>query len=150
MKIEKPNKQQIKELAKIYKDIFPLHNIFEKSEKEIVEYLEPLSNDILIAVEDNKVIGGLLVSIKKSNPKHIRARFRHIAVAKGYRDKGIGSALLKAAEEKVAKGKVEIKVSESEADAIEFYKKNGYELEGELKAHYRPNELCYILGKVLD
>jgi len=149
MKIRKASTEELKELAKLYKEAFPVHNIFQRTEKEVFNYLETLSGEILVAVEGKKILGGLALVYELSTPEHKRARLKHIAVAKDAQRKGIGSKLLKEAEKLVEKGKIEIHASENEKEALEFYKKNGYEVEGELKSHYRPNETCYILGKVI-
>ncbi len=150
MEIRTAKQEDLNELAKIYKDTFKTHNIFSKSEEEIVKYLENIEGELLIAVEDNQVIGGILVKIDYSTEDHKRSRLKHIAVKKEFQDKRIGSALLKTAENMIITGKIEIHVSELEKESLKFYKFHGYKVEGELKSHYRPNEKCYILGKVLE
>ncbi len=147
--IKKPDTEEIKQLIKVYKEVFPVHNIFQKPEEEIFNYLETASGELLVAIEDDKVTGGLWIVYEEQLPDFTRARIKHLAVAKDYQGKGVGSVLLKEAEKISKKGKIEIHVSENEKDALEFYKKNGYEIEGELKSHYRPGETCYILGKVI-
>ena len=150
MEIRKAEKQELKELIPIYKDVFKKHNIFKKPDQEVQKYLEAAKGIFLVAVEYEKIVGGLLIVIELSNPRHKRTRFKHIAVAEGYRDKGIGSALLKAAEKLTRTGKVEIHLSENEKDALNYYKKNGYKIEGKLSSHYRLGEICYILGKEVE
>ena len=147
--IKKPNEKEIEQLVSVYKEAFPVHNLFQKSEEEVTDYLKTVSGEFLVAVEDGKVVGGALVVINKPNPDHTLGKIKHIAVAKDYQHKGIGTELLKEAEKIIGKGKVEIHVSENEKVALEFYKSNGYEVEGELKSHYRMGETCYILGKVI-
>jgi len=61
----------------------------------------------------------------------------------------IMAELIKAAEEEVGKGKIEIKIAESEKVGPSFFKKLGYKVEGKLNSHYRQGELCYILGRVI-
>ncbi|MBW2995943.1 GNAT family N-acetyltransferase [Candidatus Woesearchaeota archaeon] len=152
MKIDKPNTEELKQLVKIYKEVFEIHNIFQKPEDEVVSYLETVGveGELLVAVEDDRVAGGLLVTYEEQIPGHTRARVKHLAVTKDFQSKGVGSELLKKADEIVGKGKIEIHVSENEKNALDFYKRNGYEVEGQLKSHYRPGEKCYILGKVLE
>ena len=43
--------------------------------------------------------------------------------------------------------KIEISIAESEKTTINFYKRLGFEIEGELKSHYRFNESVTCLGK---
>ena len=152
MNIHRANTEELKKLIPIYKKAFPVHNVFTKSDEEIFKYMETADGDFLVAVEDEETLGGLLIAVELETPEHKRARFKHVAVAEGYQGKGIGSALLKQAEKIVGMGKIEIHVAEgiSEPETEEFYKKNGYEIEGELKSHYRPGEICYIMGKVLE
>ena len=147
--IKKPDTEELKQLVKMYKESFPVHNVFQKPEDEVINYLETVEGELLVAVEDDKVVGGVLVVIKKPNPDHTLARIKHIAVAKEHQHKGVGSELLKEAEKMIGKGKVEIHMAEAVGEPLEFYTKNGYEVEGELKSHYRPGEKCTVLGKVL-
>ena len=44
-------------------------------------------------------------------------------------------------------GKIEIHVSENEKDALPFYEKMGYAIQGELPDHYRMDEICFILER---
>lgn len=149
MEIRTAQKQDLEKLAKLYKDTFKVHNIFQKPVKDIIQYLENAEGELIIALENNEVIGGILVKIGNSTEGHKRSRLKHIAIKKEFQNKGAGSALLKTAENMIVTGKVEIHVAELEKDAVEFYKKNGYNVEKELESHYRTGETCYILGKVL-
>ncbi|MBD3354389.1 GNAT family N-acetyltransferase [Candidatus Woesearchaeota archaeon] len=149
MKIIKPDTNQIKELIKIYKEVFPAHNIFQKKpENEIFNYLKT-AGDIYAAVKDNNVVGGMLIVVELENPEFKRSRIKHVAVAKEFQDKGIGSEMLKKAEEIIGRGKIEIHMAQAVGEPLEFYTKNGYKVEGKLKSHYRPGEKCTILGKVI-
>lgn len=152
VKIRKASKKDLKQLAAIYKTSFKVHNIFSKSIKEIIHYLDKLSKEaaILVAERDNKVVGGIVIELSPQTPKHTLATFKHIAVHAGHRGRDIGTMLIKSAEKEVGKGKVEIKVSENEKNAIRFYRKIGFKVEGKLKSHYRPRETCYVMGKVLE
>ncbi|MBW2993350.1 GNAT family N-acetyltransferase [Candidatus Woesearchaeota archaeon] len=149
MKIKKIKKQDLGPLIAIWKEVFSVHNIFNKSEEEILKYLKKAKGKILAAYEDDKIVGGCALFVCPQTKEHNLARIKHIAVAKEFQGKDIGSALLKKCERIVKKGKVEIHVAEHEKDAVEFYEKNGYAKEGELKSHYREGEICYILGKVI-
>ena len=57
--------------------------------------------------------------------------------------------MLQEAESRVRKAAetVKIELTLAENEEIEFYKNNGYVVEGELKDHYRVGEVCFILGK---
>lgn len=140
-------KQRLNELIPLYKGAFTVHNIFTKDDNFILDYLNKVEGKFIGAFDNDKIIAALLID-KKDYNGHVLAKFKHIAVDKEYREKGVGSDLLKKAEQLVGKGKIEINVSENEKETIEFYKKNGYEQEAELKSHYRENENCFIMGKV--
>ena len=151
MKIKKIKKQDLGQLLNIWKEAFPVHNIFNKSDEEIKKYLRKSKGKVIAAYEDSGVVGGCLLVVYVQTPEHALARIKHLAVAKEHRGKDIGTALLKKCEKIAGKGKIEMHVAKSISgeDILEFYKKNGYEVEGELKSHYRPNEICYIVGKVV-
>ena len=139
---------ELQELISLYKEVFDVHNIFTKEDSVILDYLENFKGKFIAAFDENKLVGALAISVIKYD-NHQLIRFKHIAVAEGFQGKGIGSALLAEAESIAGKGKVEIHVGESEKRAVEFYEKNGYAKEGALKYHYRPDEICYIMGKVI-
>jgi ribosomal protein S18 acetylase RimI-like enzyme len=149
--IRKANEGDLMPLIKVYKEVFKVHNVFDKSEDEILEYLKQFLGDILVAEEDGKVVAGLVI-VKKKYAKWSLFGFKHVAVAKAYQRKGVGSELLNEAEKIAGKGKIEIRVAkDAEAEwAVPFYEKNGYRKEGELKSHYRKGEICFVMGKVLE
>ena len=148
--IRKAKEQDLKQLSRMYKSVFKVHNIFTKSEKEIEEYLKPLISDTIVAEEDGKIVGGLVIFRKQYGDWNL-FNFKHVGVANEYQGKGIGSQLLKEAEKICKKGKVELRVAEgvSEIGTIAFYEKNGYKKEGELESHYRKGAKCFVMGKVL-
>ena len=149
MKIKKIKKQDLGQLIAIWKEVFSTHNVFNKTEEDILKYLKKAKGKILAAYDNGKVVGGCLLVVNAQTPEHNLARIKHVAVAKEFQGKDIGSALLKKCEKIVKKGKIEMHVAEHEKDTLEFYAKNGYEQEGTLKSHYRPDEACYVLGKVI-
>ena len=153
MNIRKIEKSELRNLIPLFKEVFTKHNVFQKQpEKQILRYMENVRGDWIVAEEDGQIVGALVVVVELKTDEHRRVRFKHIAVAKEHQRKGIGTALLKKAEEIAEKGKIEIHVAEgvSDPETVDFYKKNGYEVEGELKSHYRPGEKCTILGKVIE
>jgi diamine N-acetyltransferase len=123
-----------------------LHNenlprIFRKHKEPVRERDSVLS---LIAAEDvgffvaqseNRLTGMICVLIKESPDKPFFTRRRYalvdeIVVLEKYRRSGIGQALIEKAQEwALAKGaeSIELNVWEFNQDAIDFYKKLGYE-----------------------
>ena len=152
MEIRQAKKQDLKGLIEVYKEVFTVHNIFTKSEEDILKYWEAVKaepDDFIVAVEDGKIVGGCLV-LMKSFEGHTLARIKHLAVSEAYQTKGTGKALMEKAEEMIGTAKIEIHVAESEKEAIAFYEKLGYKQEGVLSDHFRKGENCYVLGKYVE
>ncbi len=130
-------------LVELYKEFFPTHNIFSQNEDIIKAYL----HKELLEREDFLITEGaaLIVVIKRPNDTHARAKFRHFA----WKNEDAATQLLQEAESRVRKAAetVKIELTLAENEEIEFYKNNGYVVEGELKDHYRVGEVCFILGK---
>ena len=148
IRIAKP--EEIRHLVPIYKASYTEHNVFMKSDEEVRNYIENLHGTFIIAEEDSRIVGGLCIQKSITASNHILAKFVHFAVDKEHRRKGIGTAIFRAAEKAIGKGKIELFVSEKSQEFLEFYKSLGYEIEGKLKNHFRPNEFCYILGRTLE
>ena len=163
--VQLANKDDLKCLVPIYKNAFETHNIFQKSEEEILNYLESANEKnklcgggFLVAIVENKVVGGIL--LKKTsedlNGKHTVWKYNHLAVSENYRKQGLGGSLVKSAENIILDAinkklfntaKIEIGVVDTKKLVIDFYKKYDFEIEGELKSHYRFGEKVYVLGK---
>lgn len=151
MEIRKIKTKEIEQLVPLYKHAFPVHNIFTKPDKDIVEYLKRLGAEFIVASEDGKIIAALAITRKENTylgKTHTLASLKHLAVHESHRGKGLGSKMLSYAESSLGRAKVEIKV----ACPIKkkFYEKNGYLTEGKLRSHYRPGETCYVMGKILE
>ena len=148
--IRKANKEDLKQLSEVYSRAFPVHNIFTQSEEYIITYLEQFLDNIIIVEDNNKIVGGLVIFEKKYGNWKV-TNFKHIAIDVDYQGKGVGSELLKEAEKIIGFGKIELRVTEavSKEGTYEFYEKNGYEKEASLKSHYRKDETCFIMGKLL-
>ncbi len=139
------------QLAALYKEFFPTHNVFHKNEDIVVAYLrkEMLEReDFLVYEDEGKILGSLiLVSLGTSETgTHTRWKFRHTA----FIDEEVGQKLLEEAEKRIKAAsktaKIELTIAETE-QGMDFYIDNGYVVEGELKDHYRVCETCFILGK---
>ncbi|MBW2978175.1 hypothetical protein KY331_04985 [Candidatus Woesearchaeota archaeon] len=146
MQIRKYQEGDLLKLIPIYKKFFPVHAVFTKSDAEIMEHLEKMKEkgEFLIAEDEGKIKGGLVL-VKDNIDGHIKAELKRIAAKTPVRK--IMTALIQAAEKEVEKGKIEIKIAESEKVGPAFFKKLGYKVEGKLTSHYRPGETCYVLGK---
>jgi len=122
-----------------------VHVIYTKSENEVMNYLKGFEGDIIVASEGSDIVGGLLIARKKYG--HVVASFKHIAAKNA--DKEIIKSLVKKAEELSNAAKIELHIAEGEKIPYKFFKKLGYKVEGKLRSHYRADEKCYILGKVV-
>ncbi len=174
MEITKAKKEELSGLVRVYKEGFAEHNIFKQSYDKVVEYLEitqerdeETGGGYLIARAeehlpgstqfDSEIVGGLLISkVGEGSDGHTRWRYKHIAVAKEQRGKGIGKALIQKADEmvqqmikegKIKTARVEVRAAEGEKESIPFYEKSGFKLESTTEHYYRANEPMYTLMK---
>jgi hypothetical protein len=149
MQIRKYQEGDLLKLIPIYKKFFPVHAVFTKSDEEIMNHLEKMKErgEFLIAEDNGKVKGGLVI-VRSEIDGHIRSDLKRIAADPPVRK--IIAALIEAAEKEIGKGKIEIRIAESEKVGPSFFKKLGYKVEAKLRSHYRQGELCYILGKELE
>ena len=76
-----------------------------------------------------------------------RIEIEYIIVDAEYRKKGIGTLLLNEIEQKGIKN-ITLEVRESNKEAIEFYKKNGYRIEA-IRKNYYGSENGYLMLKEL-
>jgi ribosomal-protein-alanine acetyltransferase len=72
-----------------------------------------------------------------------------VAVLPEYRGRGIGSALLKACEEKITVNRVRLCVRMSNDVAIRLYEKFGYSKVGEWTRYYQDGESALVMEKKL-
>ncbi|MDO8741324.1 MAG: hypothetical protein Q7J54_07185 [Candidatus Woesearchaeota archaeon] len=152
-------KEDVSEFLLLCKKAYPAHNVFYKSLEEVKKYLDRKDKEnselggVFFAYDKNKVIGGALLKIEEKtiNNKHIRFKYNHLVG----KDEKVKKEIMDFLDSKIRKhikdgkiktAKIEAALSENEAD-LEFYKKNGFKIEGELASHYRPNEKAYVLGK---
>jgi N-acetylglutamate synthase-like GNAT family acetyltransferase len=149
MQIRKLQEGDFKKLIPIYKKFFPVHAVFTKSDEEIMQHLDKMKQrgEFLVAEDEGKIKGGLVI-VKRTIDAHTTAELKRIAAKTPVRK--VMAELIKAAEEEVVEGKIEIMVAESEKVKPSFFKKLGYKVEGKLRSHYRSGEMCYILGKEVE
>jgi len=160
---------ELADLVEVYKNVFQKHNIFQRSEEVILEYLKSVHSQnanfgggFVVAIKDGKTVGGMLVKKETQDFSggHVVWKYNHVGVHPDHQGKGLGRELMEAADEKVRNlikqgkfktAKIELGIAEGEKASIKFYEKFGFEIEGELKSHYRFGEKAYILGKeILD
>lgn len=146
--------QVLRELIPIFRDEFGPHNIFNKDEDFIINYLMGVQkqNEIMIFLNQDTVIGGTVFEKKDESVKedHSIWKLKHFALNKGYAEDS-GKAIMDEIEDRLKKKskslKVQVNLSENEARAIKFFEKHGFTKEGTLKDHYRVGEDMYIYSK---
>jgi len=137
-------------LVEFFKAQFPVHNIFQRSPQNIQSYLmnQGLKNPLYVVEKDGEITAALILFNKysTSDRAHKVWKLRHFAFA----NEAAAEELLKYAEGKIKKSsktaKIELSIAETEK-SVEFYKDQGYLIEGVLKNHYRWNETTFIVSK---
>lgn len=120
-------------------------------EQLMYEFSENPLNKILVAYDENKIVGFVDYMITFNS-----ATISQIAVLPNYRKKGLGSKLLEEMEKSFPKEiddvveTITLEVRESSINAISFYKKNGYE-NVVIKKHYYKNgeNAVYMIKRLL-
>ena len=120
------------------KDLFEVNKLLQIFN---VEYSENEFRNVLV-YEENNVIVGVLVYLLIYD----RAEIEYIVVKDEYKNKGIGSKLLKYIEKDIKN--ITLEVRESNTTAINFYKKNGYSIVSTRHNYYK-DEDGYLMIKNL-
>lgn len=137
-------------LCILFKQYYPVHNIFDGDESEVIPYLgnQIKKNKSLVIEHNGKMIGFVLVKCVSKNLSHYLWQFKHVCVK--YRE--ALTALLGAAEDYASMhgdtNKIELLISQSEPLKKTFLE-NGYKHEATLFNHYRLNESMFMFGKLL-
>jgi ribosomal-protein-alanine N-acetyltransferase len=129
--IDKANRSECEAAARLMSSTEPWITLGRKFENTIVAVKNPQA-EVHIAVAGEEVIG---ITIIAMNVPLIRGYIGALAVHKNCRDRGIGSQLLRFAEERILRESpnVFLCVSSFNVDARRFYERHGYMQCGELK-----------------
>ena len=103
--------------------------------------------DCLVAEEEGQIVGFLLAEHAGQ-----RAHLITLDVLERYRRRGIGTALLRAMEEKLATGgvqQIELETATGNEAAVAFWHKHGYRTLGVLKRYYSNDLDAYFMQKLL-
>ncbi len=104
-------------------------------------------NDLILIAEDNGKIIGVLTLIREPFLKNRHVAVLGIAIIDGYRHEGIGSAMMDESirwAESAGIEKITLEVFSTNINAIEMYKKFGFEIEGIRKRQFK------IQGQYVD
>ena len=159
IEIKRYQEKDVEEYMHMCKKAFGKHNVFDKSLRDVRDYLrkkdkaDRILGGLFFAYDDDEFVGGALlrVEMKDLDCSHARYKYNHV-VAK---DNKVKSAILNFLEEKIKhdihakrikSAKVEVGLVETEED-LELYKKAGFKIEGVLASHYKHKENVIALGK---
>lgn len=135
-------------------DIFPVialafNTLPERYNPSIFnQFYEECPEGFLVALRGTVIIG-FLIGVKTTPTT---ARILMLSVEEPYRRQGIGSALLsnflrEMRHQKVAR--VDLEVRTVNKDALAFYKKQGFDLQGLLPGFYQNGQHAYHMTKAL-
>lgn len=135
MQIRKCKKEDLEEIYEIermsFKYPYPFFVFYDFLDK------------LFFVIEENRKIVGYVIADEE------RSLIISIAIHPEYRRRGYGKMLMKHVL-RFMKGKVILQVRKSNKEAIEFYKKLGFEEEGEIKRYYIDGEDALLMSKMLD
>lgn len=81
------------------------------------------------------------------------ARVLILAVDEDHQRQGIGGALLEEFTRRFSRGgvdRIRLEVRQSNDDAIRFYERHGFQVEGTIPAHYRDGEDAAVMTRPID
>jgi len=111
----------------LWKDAFPNDNAWNVAAVAIPEKTRFQPDLMLVVLEDNVIVGSVMAGYDGH-----RGWISRIAVLRSHQKKGIGEALISAAEERLAALgciKVNLQVVESNSVVVGFYQRAGYQVE---------------------
>jgi ribosomal protein S18 acetylase RimI-like enzyme len=132
-------------LVRIEKACFPRGRF----RRDHLEWILRHDRGLTLVEETNRGIEGALMLLFESRV----ARILSVAVMPSARRRGVGTAMLAAAEDAARSrgaARVRLEVSTRNAAAIELYRSLGYEMEGILPRYYSWGEDAFAMSKPLD
>lgn len=130
-------------------------SITPEEKKKNIEYMQKNNfGDVIVALDNDEIIGAIWFCRPKLDKVKHSCRFG-IGILESYQQQGIGSKLLKSAEEWFVKNnikRVAIEVIDGNP-ALGFYKKHGYKEEGVLKKAIFMNDKYYdeiVMAKIFS
>jgi ribosomal-protein-alanine acetyltransferase len=98
----------------------------------------------LKAILDSQIVGFVAGDIRS---RQEQAWIATISVSPAYQNRGIGSLLLQACEERIDMPSIRLSVRASNLNAIRLYKKEGYQQLGIWKNYYQGGENAVVMEK---
>ncbi len=121
------------------------------SRRTLRSYLSPASADCLIAestAQAAREIIGFIIAVAEGSQAHIIT----IDVAEAHRRSGVGTALLSATEERLAKRgtrRIALETATTNEAGVAFWQRHGYRLEGVLRGYYLGRVDAYWMIKTI-
>jgi len=147
LKISRDGPGRFVELAQLEREAFSDHRL-SPSQQSAQRFLRMRKHVVLVAEHDGVAIGYLVVML--GSPAHVYA----LAVSAAHRGRGIGSALLAAAEgyaRRCAEA-ITLECRESNLGSARLYRRHGYHECGRLAGYYGDGSdaLCFSKSLVSD
>lgn len=118
-----------------------------RSYNDSLEIIGDPSREVYLACNDGKIVGFVILLMQGAFVGYIQS----VAVWPEWRNKGIGSKLVRLAEERIfgEAPNTFILVSSFNERALELYQRLGYEIVGELKEYIIPGHSEILLRKTI-
>ncbi len=147
----------LKKLIPILKQAFENHNIFEKDEDSVLEYLLKVQeeNEILLFSVKGIVSGGVVLIKQEEDAKHkyVRWKLRHFVWKNSLNEKQ-KLRFIKEIENRLSqegqKIRIEYNMAETEKDYIAMLEKAGFTKEATWPNRYRYGETAYTYAKFIE
>ena len=140
LKIIPTTLSHLQRLARIGREQWPHENWITEAYLKITVAKKGIHYTALL----NKAVVGSIMAVEEDYPKFW---IHYLVVDKNYRRKGIGTALLKKIESKLAKGAfLLVDLEKNDRTGLAFYKKNGFLIQGKVKNWFEGRE-GIIFGK---
>lgn len=141
IKIRAFKKGDEKDLVMLLKECFGKYYrpYLDFNENYIMEKIGKRENKILVAIDGKKIIGSIRIAMK--NP-HL-AELRQISVTKKYRNKGVGTKLIKNSISFLKKRKIDKVAARTDVknkDGMIFLIQNGFAPESVMREHFKKKE----------
>jgi ribosomal protein S18 acetylase RimI-like enzyme len=148
MKIRKAALEDFDKIYPIYMDktINPYMSFPVMSKEEFLPLFKNFLNELMIHEEEDNILTLVAITRLPYRSSHV-AYIHKLAVNPNFQNSGLGSKLFAAIiSDLKAKGvkRLELKVESDNHNAIKFYKKNGFQIEGTLKGYFNRE------GQIID
>jgi len=140
-------KKEIKICARMMADSEPWITLGRDYEASVKTLSFP-SKEVYVAMAGEQITGFTILNMNGGFIGYLQT----LCVAPGWRNKGIGSALMSFAEQRIFKESpnVFICVSSFNPKALKFYQRLGYEVIGELKDYIVPGHSEILIRKTIS